>query len=157
MPTGSTWLLPVLNSSLSEFILCQLTTSVLGGSLRLFSQYMTQLPIVTPDEETQSKFELFVDEIVNYWESRARSQSTEREIDAIVFHLYGLSAQERKLVLDWLGERRESLGVTVHPDWRRFNALQASAGAWKDSIDGEQLKQDIRASREIRTRPVPRV
>ena len=28
----------------------------------------------------------------------------------------------------------------MRPNWRALNALQASAGAWKDSIDGEQLK-----------------
>ena len=42
-------------------------------------------------------------------------------------------------------------------DWRKLNSLQASAGAWKGSIDGERLKRDIRASRDIRTRPVPRL
>ena len=80
----------------------------------------------------------------------------ERDIDTLVFEAYGLSAMERKLVLDWLGERRESLGAEMPPDWRKLNALRATAGAWKDSIDGEQLKRDIRASRDIRTRPVLR-
>ena len=37
-------------------------------------------------------------------------EAIEREIDTIVFDVYGLSAPERKLVLDWLGERRESPG-----------------------------------------------
>jgi predicted DNA-binding antitoxin AbrB/MazE fold protein len=31
--------------------------------------------------------------------------------------------------------------------------IAASAGAWKDTIDCEQLKKDIYASRLIRTRP----
>ena len=60
-------------------------------------------------------------------------------------------------MLDWLGERREALGTEIPPDWRKINALQASAGAWKGNVDGEQLKRDIRASRDIRTRPVPRL
>ena len=81
----------------------------------------------------------------------------EREIDTIVFDTYRLAASERKLVLDWLGERREALGTEMIEDWRALNALQASAGTWKGSIDGDQLKRDIRASREIRTRPVPRL
>ena len=81
----------------------------------------------------------------------------EREIDTIIFDVYGLSASERKLVLDWLGERREALGGEMPPDWRKVNALRAAAGAWRDSIDGEQLKREIRTSRDIRTRPVTTV
>ena len=54
---------------------------------------------------------------------QSRWQAIEREIDSIVFHVYGLSAPERKLVLDWLGERREALGAEMPPDWRKLNAL----------------------------------
>ena len=95
------------------------------------------------------------DTLATWGSSMIRSHRA--KIDTIVFDVYGLSAPERKLVLDWLGERREALGAEMPPDWRRLNALRATAGAWKDSIDGEQLKQDIRASRDIRTRPVPRL
>ena len=119
-------------------------------------QYTMRLPIVTPDAEAHAGLESLSNEILHI-ESPNLISGIEREIDAIVFDVYGLSAPERKLVLDWLGERRETLGTEMPPDWRKLNALQASAGAWKDSIDGERLKQDIRASREIRTRPVPRL
>ena len=64
MPTGLTWFLPVLNSSLFEFILCQLTTSVLRGSLRLFSQYMAQLPTVMPDNGAEAELEKLAEEIL---------------------------------------------------------------------------------------------
>ena len=107
-------------------------------------------------ESTRVALQSLVDEI-RHGESDERVEAIERETDTLVFDAYGLSPPERKLVLDWLGERREALGAEMPPDWRKLNALQASAGAWKDSIDGEQLKQDIRASRDIRTRPVPRL
>ena len=74
-----------------------------------------------------------------------------------MFDAYGLSASERKLVLDWLGERHEALGAEMPPDWRKLNALRAKAGAWRGSIDGEQLIKDIYASRLIDTRPEPRL
>ena len=156
VPTDSRWMLTVMNSGLVEFFLCQATSTLRGGFLRPKRQYMVPLPIVTPDAEAQGKLESLADEIL-YIESPDLISGIEHEIDCVVFDVYDLSASERKLVLDWLGERREAMGAEMPPDWRRLNALQASGGAWKNSIDGEQLKRDIRASRKIRTRPVPRL
>ena len=158
MPTDSKWLLPVMNSELVEFVLCHAANTLRGGYLRLIYEYVAQVPIVTPDSETQSELEALTNDMLSSLESPAKhTEAIGREIDSIVFYTYGLSAPERKRILDWLGERREALGAAMPPDWRRLNALQASAGAWKDGIDGEQLKRDIRASRDIRTRPVPRL
>ena len=157
MPTRSEWFLPFLNSSLIEFILCQLTTSVLGGSLRLFNQYMTLLPTVVPDNGAQAELEMLAQEILSLEESPKELEAIEREIDSIIFHVYGLLASERKLVLDWLGERREPLGADMPPDWRKLNALRATAGAWRGNVDSDQLMKDINASRLINTRPEPRL
>ena len=157
LPNDRLWLLPIINSRLVESLLRQITNSLRGGYMRLIYQYVTQVPIVTPDEDARSELEALTNEILNLQESPEQVEAIEREIDAIVFHVYGLAASERKLVLDWLGKRHEALGAEMPSDWRKLNSLQASAGAWKDSIDGERLKQDIRASREIRTRPVPRL
>ena len=157
MPTEKKWLLPILNSELVEFLFCQLTNTLPGGFKRLFIDRISQLPIVSLDKSTQAKLEALTNEILSLEQSSGQVESIEREIDSIVFHVYGLSALERKLVLDWLGERREAFGVKMPPDWRKLNALRASQGAWRDSVDGEQLNRDIRASRDIHTRPVPRL
>ena len=157
MPTDARWLLAVLNSGLVDFLLDRITNSLRGGYLRLIHQYVTQVPIVMREIEAQAELEELTNEILRQEESSEQVAAIGREIDSIVFHTYGLSASERKLVLDWLGERREALGAEMPADWRKLNALRASAGAWKDSIDGEQLKRDIRASRDISTRPVPRL
>ena len=156
-PADRKWLLPIMNSELVEFVLCHVANTLRGGYLRLIYEYVTQVPIVTPDSETQAELEALTNEILGFEESSEQVKAIEREIDSIVFQAYGLSAAERKLILDWLGERREDLGTEMPPDWRKLNALRATAGAWKDSIDGEQLLRDIRASRDIRTRPVPRL
>ena len=156
-PADRKWLLPIMNSELVEFVLCHVANTLRGGYLRLIYEYVTQVPIVNPDSETQAELEALTNEIGIFEQSSEQVEAIEREIDSIVFHIYGLSAPERKLVLDWLGERRESLGAEMPPDWRKLNSLRATAGAWKDSIDGEQLLRDIRASRDIRTRPVPRL
>ena len=135
---SSPWLLAVLNSSLLNFLYPKLTVSR-GGSYQEFKiGYIGPAPIVTPDSESQIELERLTNEILGIREFPEQVEAIEREIDTIVFDAYGLSASERKLVLDWLGERRESLGAEMPPDWRKLNALQASAGAWKDSIDGDQ-------------------
>ena len=151
------WLLAVLNSSLLNFLYPKLTVSRSGSFQEFKIGYIEPAPIVTPASEAQVELERLANEILGFGDSPEQVKAIEREIDSIVFDIYDLSASERKLVLDWLGERRDSLGAEMPPNWRALNALQASAGAWKDSIDGEQLKQDIRASRDIRTRPAPRL
>ena len=156
VPTDSQWLLALMNSTLHEFLLCQITNSLRGGFLRLKRLWMARLPIVTPDIEVRAELEALINEILSLEDSQ-KVNRIEAEIDAIVFHVYGLSAPERKLVLDWLGERREALGAEMPPDWRKLNTLRATAGAWKDSIDGDKLIEDIYASRLINTRPEPRL
>ena len=151
------WLLPLMNSSLLNFLYPKLTVSR-GGSFQEFKiGYIEPAPIVTPDSEAQVELERLANEILGFGEFPDQVEAIEREIDTIVFGAYGLSAFDRKLVLDWLGERRDALGIEMPPDWRKLNTLRASAGAWRDGIDGEQLKRDIRASRDIRTRPVPKL
>ena len=157
LPTNDMWLLAVLNSALTEFLLCQMANSLRGGFLQLYQHYTTRLPIMTLGNVAQTELESLASEILGREESSERIDAIEREIDSLVFHVYGLSALERKLVLEWLDERTVSPDGEVGPERRKLNALRASAGAWKDSIDGEQLKRDIRASRDIRTRPVPRL
>ena len=157
MPTTARWLLTVLNSGLVNFLLNRISNSLRGGYLRLIHQYVSQVRIVTPDKDTEAELETLAQEMLSLGGSPEQVEAIEREIDAIVFHVYGLSASERKLVLDWLGERREAFGTEMPPDWRKLNSLQASAGAWKGNVDGDGLIRDIRASRDIHTRPVPRL
>ena len=157
IPTDSRWLLALMNSTLHEFLVCQITNSLPGGFLRPKRSWMARLPIVTPDGEMQAELEALTNEILGLGDSSEQKEAIEREIDAIVFHVYGLSALDRKLVLDWLGERREALGAEMPPDWRKLNALWASVGAWRGNVDADELLRDIRASRDIDTRPVPRL
>ena len=150
------WLAAVMNSALMEWLMALSTNTLRGGYIELTPTRIDSFVIPSLQESTCVALRSLVDQI-RHGESGKVVEDIEREIDIIVFDAYGLSAPERKLVLDWLGDRREAAGAEMPSDWRRLNALQASAGAWKDGIDGEQLKQDIRASREIRTRPAPRL
>ena len=143
----------IVNSTVGWWLLSHLCTALQNGYVQVFVQFLEQLPIPNLSEDVDR----FLSQHVSNLATGVDAPNIEREIDTLVFEAYGLSPPERKLVLDWLGERRESLGAQMPPDWRKLNALRATAGAWKDSIDGEQLKRDIRASRDIRTRAVPRL
>ena len=156
-PVADKWLLALLNSSLFTFLLCQVTNSPPGESMKLHTDIMKRLPIVVPDTESQVQLEKAVNELIRGGASSDDASSIAWRIDPIVFHVYGMTSSERKHVLDWLGERREALGAEMPPEWRKLNSLLAAAGAWKGKVDCEQLKKDIRASRDIHTRPVPRL
>ena len=150
------WIAAVMNSSLMEWLMALSMNILRGGYIELTPTRIDSFMIPSLQESTCVTLQSLVDEI-RHGETHERVEVIERETDTVVFDAYGVSSSERKLVLDWLGARRDAMGFEMPPDWRKLNSLQASAGAWKDSIDGEQLKRDIRASREIRTRPVPRL
>ena len=120
LPADSVWMLSIMNSSLVEFLLCQSTSSLQGGFLRPKSQYMARLPIVPLSTEARAELESFANELLHI-EVPDLVAGIEREIDSIVFDTYGLTASERRLVLDWLGERREAQGAKMPEDWRRLN------------------------------------
>ena len=150
------WLLAVMNSSLLNFLYPKLTVAR-GGSFQEFKiGYIEPAPIVTPDSEAQAELESLTSEILSLEGSPEQVQAIEQEMDAIVFHVYGVTPQDRKLILDWLSERREVAGTEVEPEWRKLNALRASAGAWRGNVDADELIRDIAASRMINTRPEPR-
>ena len=158
IPGASKWLLALMNSSLFEFLLCQITNTPPGGFLKLHTEYTSRLPIVPPDDEVVAQLEGLTNEILDLKKSHEQVEAIEHEIDSVVFHVYKLAAQDRKVVLDWLDERSVAPDRdTVGPERSKLNALRASAGAWKGSVDGDELIRDIHASRDIRTRPVPRL
>ena len=150
-PSAST--AAIVNSSVGWWLLSRLCTMLQNGYFQIFIQFLEQLPI----PHLSPEIEQHLAERVETLASGINDSSLEAEIDTLVFDSFGLSASERKFILDWLGERREALGAEMPSGWRKLNALRATAGAWKDSVDGEQLKADIRVSRDIHTRPVPRL
>ena len=149
-------------ASSDELCVAQLHLSEADGcSWRFISRVQDWLhrtsPIVTPDDETQSELQILTNEIRSLEDSLEQVEAIEREIDSIVFHVYGLAASERKLVLDWLGERRMPWAPRCHRTGGNLNVLRATAGAWRGSVDTEQLIEDIYASRLINTRPEPKL
>ena len=103
IPTDSRWLLALLNSELCEFLLCQLTSSLRGGFLRPKRQYMTRLPIVTPDPPLQHRLESIASAGI------AGEPVDIDQLNDIVHHLYNLSPADVALINDWF-QRRSLVG-----------------------------------------------
>ena len=143
----------IVNSTVGWWLLSHLCTPLQNGYMQVFVQFLEQLPIPSLPEDIDKRLAQYVETLA----TGVDAPDIEREIDTLVFEAYGLSPPERKLVLDWLGERREALGVEMPPDWRKLNAIRATAGAWRGNVDSDQLMKDIRASRLINTRPEPRL
>ena len=99
MPTDSMWLLAVMNSTLVEFLLSQIASTLRGGFLQMKRQYTTRLPIATPALGIQHSFESIAQAGV------AAYQIDANELNAMVYDLYGLSANDVALISDWF-ERR---------------------------------------------------
>ncbi len=149
----SSSLAAIVNSSLGWWLLSHLCTALQNGYVQVFVQFLEKLPIPSLSEDTEQILSHHVRSLA----SGTDAPDVEPEIDSLVFHAYGLSVTERKLILDWLGERREAMGAEMPPDWRKLNALRATAGAWRGSVDADELIKDIYASRLIDTRPEPRL
>ena len=102
IPTDLQWLVAILNSRLTEFILCQLTSSLRGGFLRPKRQYMARLPILTPDYNVQRR-------LVSTAQAAAKGESTETDdLNDMVYNLYGLTRADITLLRDWF-ERQTTL------------------------------------------------
>lgn len=114
---GSTdkYLLGILNSKLITFIYSQISSTYRGGYLRFIYQYLAQLPIRAIDFDNPADVALH-DKLVELVERmldlhrqanltavqrglvEQRIEAVDREIDALVYRLYGLSEEEVKIV-----------------------------------------------------------
>ncbi len=99
MPIASMWILTVLNSPLIEFLLCQIASSLRGGFLQLYYDYTSRLPIICPSPSLQRQLESVA-------RTGAAGESVDTDqLNAIVYDLYDLSANDIALINDWF-ERR---------------------------------------------------
>ena len=90
----------VLNSSISKFYLDNICDKVQGGFVRLKIVYVAQIPITNGDADTKSAIETLVNQILATKQSDPSADTTalEREIDVLVYGLYGLTAAEIAIV-----------------------------------------------------------
>jgi len=113
------YILGLLNSRLLNFYIKHISTPLRGGFFRYFRQYLSQLPIRTidfdnPEEKAlHDKMVLLVDKMLDLHKqlqalSEVQSaerealqkeiERTDKEIDNLVYRLYGITEEERKII-----------------------------------------------------------
>jgi adenine-specific DNA-methyltransferase len=89
-----------MNSQAVEWFYSNVSNTVRGGYLRAFSDYMKQVPIPAASPVQQKPVEHLVDRILlaKQRDAKADVSALEREIDELVYALYGLTPEEIKIV-----------------------------------------------------------
>lgn len=107
----------MLNSLITEWFYGLISSRVRGGYLRAFSDYMQQIPILRPGKQVVKAIESAVEKIQENKQKdpHAHVGELESQIDGLVAHLYGLTEEEYRTILDDL----------ALPDPVRLGALNA--------------------------------
>src|SRR5690554_5138586 len=102
--SNSKGLLGYLNSKVFLFYFQSVSNSIRGGYLRFFTSYMKDAPI----PKNTKALEPLVEKILTAKQEDPSADTTalEREIDVLVYRLYGLTYEEVKVVDEdfWMGE-----------------------------------------------------
>jgi len=94
------YLLGLLNSMLGDYFFHQIAATRRGGYLEYKPMYVEQLPIATPSEKQCRAIEERVEKILaaKKKDDKADTSVLEKEIDVLVYKLYGLTYEEVKTV-----------------------------------------------------------
>ncbi len=97
IPTSEKWFLGLLNSKLMWWYYGTISSTIRGGFVRYFSQYMEQLPIPHAPDAEKSAITQRVQTILAAPDAPG-VPALEKEIDEMVYQLYGLTPDEIALV-----------------------------------------------------------
>jgi hypothetical protein len=100
IPAGSKYLLAIMNSTVSWWFLGQTASKLQGGAYAMQSPYVAAMPIPGVTRAHQDEIERVVDRILAAKKGEPAADVTvlEREIDDRVYHLYGLTKEETKII-----------------------------------------------------------
>ncbi len=108
IPGASKYLLGLLNSSLMTFYYANAFSVYRGGYLRFFTHYLEQLPIPDASAEEREQLRALAERQLALHvqaggangesDLRAQTAATDREIDRLVYDLYGLTEEEMAIV-----------------------------------------------------------
>jgi adenine-specific DNA-methyltransferase len=96
----SKYLLAILNSKLTFYLFKQILPKLRGDFYEPSYVYFKDFPIVDASEKQKMEFELVVDKILSAKKENPKADTTawEKEIDELVYALYGLTEEEKKMV-----------------------------------------------------------
>ena len=94
------YLLGILNSKLSDFFIFNISNTKRGGYYEYKPMYVEKIPIVEPSDEDRKQIESFVEQILTAQKANPKADTSEieKEIDQLVYDLYGLSDEEIGIV-----------------------------------------------------------
>ncbi|MDO8624984.1 MAG: TaqI-like C-terminal specificity domain-containing protein, partial [Candidatus Diapherotrites archaeon] len=97
---GTRYLVAALNSSVVWWFLTQICRDLQNGYVQAHNENLSQIPIPAAPPEKQKAVERLVDRILaaKQRDPEADTSALEREIDELVYALYGLTPEEIKLV-----------------------------------------------------------
>ena len=101
IPKDDKYLLSILNSSLTFFLFKQILPKLRGNFYEPGFAYLKDFPIIdTPDDNIKNSLIKLVDQIISLKNSdpTADTSALEKEIDQLVYKLYGLTEEEIKIV-----------------------------------------------------------
>lgn len=100
IPDGTKYLLGVLNSKITQLFFPQICPKVRGKFMRFKSIYVEQIPIAKPTDTQDACITELVSQIINIKSNNPNADTTalEKEVDIIVYELYGLTEEEIKIV-----------------------------------------------------------
>jgi hypothetical protein len=98
--TGDKALLGIISSKAVDFFMKQIASTKQNGYFEYKPVYVSQLPIAPTDDQQKSFIESKVDQILSLKKEnpQADTSALEREIDLMVYELYGLSEEEIGIV-----------------------------------------------------------
>lgn len=96
IPQGGEYLVGVLNSRVIRYFFPQICPKVRGDFMRFKSIYVTQIPIPSATAKQRTAITKLVERILSAKEQNAHADvaELEREIDSVVYKLYGLDDRE---------------------------------------------------------------
>ena len=100
----------MLNSHLLDFLLKHISPAVRGGFHRYKREYVGDLPIVEPSDGDKRRLDALVGQLQALGGQGPQAEALEREVDEIVYRIYGLSASEIGEIERWHEERRALVG-----------------------------------------------
>ena len=100
IPRAEKWMLGILLSATMQFYVKKVIGSDEGGFIRLFSIHVGKFPIPAATLEKQRPVERLVEQILSAKQRDAGADvsTLEREIDELVYALYGVTDEEKSIV-----------------------------------------------------------
>jgi len=129
IPTTEYWLCGLLNSACVEWFYSIISSRVRGGYLRGFSDYMKQIPIPPASEADKQAIKQLVQKCLD-----ARGQGVEAweaEIGDRVAHLYGLSADDLKVIQVDFGDA-DVFGAIAYPSNILLQKAKPETSPWNE-------------------------